>query len=307
MLATLTPAAMPLYASTLAAKVGRASDVNVNLADRSIAITRASDGSQLTLRSQQPNRVFGYSVQHHADVNGDGFNDVIVASPPTSAETAGGDVLLINSETGQPIWQTPGPAGMRSGYLALLVDDQDLDKVPDVIVACYDSLLAPQTWLLSGKDGRSLTVVKQNIYSVIDLLEQGKELFSPTDIDGSKTVDMDDVIEFSTAFSAASVRGDIFNTAFSADFVHVDIIKDDVLNNDDLTKVFDDFFSRKELIKDKVDAASVVGGLAAIVLRPENTDPWCHDIWLAGMNEVPATVAAGPAHLSPRCSFWSRP
>lgn len=281
LLATLAPVAMPLYASTRLAQIERPSDLSVSLSQGSITIARASDCGLVSLQSQQPNRVFGYSVQHHSDINGDGFSDVLVASPPTAGEASGGNVMLVCPETGQPIWQTGGPIGMRSAYLALVVDDQDLDQVPDVIVACYDTNLVPHTWLLNGKSGQTLTVVKQNIYDVVDLLGQGKEIFSPTDLDGSKLVDIDDVLAFSATYSAGTGTSDI--------------IKDGVVDATDLLKIFDDFFASKELIKDKVDAESVTGGLAALVLHPEGTEPWCHHVWLAGATSVSVAALAQPA------------
>jgi hypothetical protein len=83
LLATLAPVGMPLYASTKLSQIERPSDISISLTQGTITIARASDCGVMSLQSQQPNRIFGYSVQHHADINGDGFSDVLVVATST--------------------------------------------------------------------------------------------------------------------------------------------------------------------------------------------------------------------------------
>lgn len=172
---------------------------------------------------------------------------------------------------------------MRSCYLAIVVDDQDYDGVPDIGVAAYDTGFVPYTWLVSGKSGHTLALTKEDVVTAKRLMEQGKVLYSPSDVDGSKLVDINDILQYLTI--PASESG-------------AEIVKDGVVDSLDLSKLVDDSAASVEVVVDKVDSAAIPNGLAAMVLNPEGTDPWCHHVWLASLS----VAGAGTPAISTVCT-----
>jgi len=287
LIGAFVPVALPLYASSQPYKITKPCNALVAIESGAILITKASNCVNLTLVSQQPDSVFGYSLQHFQDLDGDDFSDLLIGSPPTSSVTSGGNLMVVSPETGGVIWQTGGPLGMRSGYHAIVVDDQDLDGVPDILVACYDSGLVPYTWLVSGQSGHTLTLIRENIFSVLDAADSGKQIYIPTDIDGSKLVDANDFFGFIDIYNANG------NTA--------DLNKDGIVDVLDLQIMLDDFIQEKQIVQNNILISPVPPDSVAIILHPQGTDPRCHHVLLAALS-VTAAGAVAQAAISTVCT-----
>ncbi|MBY0308366.1 MAG: hypothetical protein K2Q09_06465, partial [Phycisphaerales bacterium] len=110
---------------------------------------------------------------------------------------------------------------------------------------------------------------KQDLFSAEAQMAAGKKLYSPTDIDGSKLVDANDLVEYATKLQNGTAP---------------DIVKDGVNDVYDLDKILEEFFAGTQLVDDKPADIPVPANLAAVVLHPEDSEPWCHHIMLSAVS-----------------------
>jgi FG-GAP repeat len=130
-----------------------------------VIVYSGADGSMLmTLTGQSNNDQFGLGLASLDDVNGDGFDDLVVGAPfSRNGNQRRGRVALYSGMDGSEIWAREGASLQDAmGQSCFAVDDLDGDGVLDVGVAspqmrpAFSSTGPGFVDLLSGVDGSSI-------------------------------------------------------------------------------------------------------------------------------------------------------
>jgi hypothetical protein len=111
--------------------------------------------------------LFGYSLLGGVDLNGDGRPDLVLTVPRYSR------AILAYDHRGTLLWQNPGTAQIIFDYEATRttlarIGDINGDGADDVVVGAIDvsGQLAGAVVVLSGRDGRILTIGRREDYQV---------------------------------------------------------------------------------------------------------------------------------------------
>ncbi len=116
-----------------------------------VEIVSGRDGTSIrTLKGKEPGASFGRAIQNVGDVDQDGIDDLVVASP--SSGPGQGNLQVYSGKKGKLILVVPGPDD-RLGFGTDLAapGDVDIDGIPDVIVGANGSV-----YVVSLADGRIL-------------------------------------------------------------------------------------------------------------------------------------------------------
>lgn len=116
----------------------------------------------------------GRSIAILEDVDGDGFDDLLVGEPKTQGTTGVPRVVLFSGPSGQPIHSINGSVGTTFGALVAGVGDVDADGVPDFAVRQddLDFNIAPVQSVVRIYSGATGAVIRQHggsefLYAVI--------------------------------------------------------------------------------------------------------------------------------------------
>jgi len=124
------------------------------------------DAGIATTTKPEPN--FGYAVAS-ADVNGDGYADIIVAayrgklSASGTTGPAAGYVRVFSGKTGQLLYQLNGTADRDEFGRSLAVGDFNGDGVPDIIVGAPSTAAVGYVRVFDGTNGQVLFQVTGDV------------------------------------------------------------------------------------------------------------------------------------------------
>jgi hypothetical protein len=102
--------------ANIAAGVTVAPDIVVSVPTATIRVTSPQDCHERTVHSPNPLLVFGYSVTHCDDVNGDAVLDIVVASPPRSDANLSGTLTVYSGHSCELLWSVNGPQTLKSDF-----------------------------------------------------------------------------------------------------------------------------------------------------------------------------------------------
>ena len=114
--------------------------------------------------SGNPGEIFGWSGSRAGDVNGDGYDDLIVGAQAVSANGAlAGRIYIFSGQDGSMLWQRDGlAAGDRLGSAVGLVGDVDGDGVPDQVAGAMGAGRkgGGEAYVFSGTDGATIYMLR---------------------------------------------------------------------------------------------------------------------------------------------------
>jgi len=175
-----------------------------------VEIRSGANGTLIvTIRGQQPNDRFGYSVAVIDDLNSDGFKDLLIGAPLDTAGTMSASTgrayvfhgpfldtgpMLITANNAEYMFFAPHPGEFSFGDRVAPVSDIDGDGVTDIRIRCWyldaNQVETMRTYFASGLTGALLFVVNGQ-----EPFDPWQEVPGDTDGDGDvDQVDLDTVI-----------------------------------------------------------------------------------------------------------------
>jgi hypothetical protein len=136
-----------LPARTLAAPAPAAPIAPIDDGDATVSLLALRDAIEaMRLAGEFDRAPFAFNG---ADLNGDGIVETIEVFPPQRLETRG-SIRVVDGATGTERCTLRAPEGeMGFGELAAVVEDCDLDGLPDIVVGSWRDLRQPDSpWLL---------------------------------------------------------------------------------------------------------------------------------------------------------------
>lgn len=203
--------------------------------------------------------VFAFTAIHISDIDQDNVAEIAFGSPPDGSGESNGSVTVYSPLQREVVWTFAGPAGYRTGYVLIEIPDQNHDYASDILVASYDDFGYPYTFVLCGATGDLLRIIQGCIHTTIAQIRDGATAFRATDVNGSGSIDVDDVIYFiEHAPTQCST---------------LDINQDGSVCSSDLIGIIDDLASELLLVQDESASWAAPGPLWEAILWPENLDP----------------------------------
>jgi hypothetical protein len=125
---------------------------------QSVQVFSGKDGSELySFASANPHWVFGYSVSGVGDVNGDGFDDVLIGAADECCVGFAGGAFVMSGKDGVNLYAYNGAVDEGFGYRVAGVGDVNADGRPDFAVSAYSNstngLYAGKVIVYSGRTG----------------------------------------------------------------------------------------------------------------------------------------------------------
>jgi hypothetical protein len=151
------------------------------------------------------------------------------------------------------------------GFLVRRCADQDHDGVADLLVASYNDETTPFTWIVSGNSGKSLRVLKKNMFDVLSEMSNGVVAFSTSDLDSSNDVGLEDILEYHSLEPGA---------------LALDVNLDGVESSADTMLLLSDYAAGTQVVSADETELNVDAD-AWLLLDPTAFSPACHHTWLA--------------------------
>lgn len=129
-----------------------------------VAVYSGADHAVLHEWSGNPGELFGSGAAGAGDVNGDGYDDLIVGAQATSAnDVRSGRIYVFSGQDGGVLWLRDGlAAGDRLGSAVGLVGDVNGDSVPDQVAGAMGagSKGGGEAYVFSGHDGTTIYTLR---------------------------------------------------------------------------------------------------------------------------------------------------